>query len=142
MNKAFLIILDGFGYSEETENNAIYKANTEFYDGLLNDYPHSLVKTDGDAVGLPEGVMGNSEVGHLTIGSGRKIYQDLSKISKYFEEEKLNQHPVFNKLSAPAGDFHLLGLVSDGGVHSSIEHLKSLVKGLLQFTDKKIFIHM
>ena len=99
MNKAFLIILDGFGYSEDNTHNAISKAKTPYYDSLVKNYPMSLVQTHGDSVGLPDGVMGNSEVGHLSLGAGRIIYQELSRITKFSKEEGFSSHPMIQKIS-------------------------------------------
>lgn len=142
MNKAFLIILDGFGHSEKKEHNAVALANSPYIDKLFKDYPNSLIKTDGDAVGLPEGVMGNSEVGHLTIGSGRVSYQDLSKISKYSETTGFGNHPMIKSFTNHKGAIHLCGLISDGGVHSHIDHLVDMINSLLNTTSSEIVVHM
>ena len=141
MNKAFLIILDGFGYSEDNTHNAISKAKTPYYDSLVKNYPMSLVQTHGDRVGLPDGVMGNSEVGHLSLGAGRIIYQELSRITKFSKEEGFSSHPMIQKISKQDAALHIMGLVSDGGVHSHIDHLKALCKDLSK-TEKKVFVHM
>lgn len=137
-----LIILDGFGHSEETSNNAIAQAKTPFIDKLNKDYPRSLIRTDGEAVGLPEGVMGNSEVGHLTIGSGRVIYQDLTKITKYIKEQGFKKHKFINDLKSTKGKIHIIGLLSDGGVHSHQDHAISLVQDLSEELSNDICFHM
>jgi 2,3-bisphosphoglycerate-independent phosphoglycerate mutase len=142
MNKAMLIILDGFGHSEETSNNAIAQAKTPFIDKLKNEYPHSLIQTDGGAVGLPDGVMGNSEVGHLTIGSGRVIYQDLTKITKYIKEQGFKKHKFMNDLKSIKGKIHVMGLLSDGGVHSHQDHAIALLKDLSEELTNEICFHM
>ncbi len=126
-----LIIMDGWGWREETEGNAIRLAGTPNLDALRAKYPFTLLKCSGEAVGLPEGQMGNSEVGHLNIGAGRIVYQDLTRINKaiangsFFENKELNE--AFRRAKASGGKVHLLGLVSDGGVHSHIEHLYALL---------------
>lgn len=142
MNKAMLIILDGFGHSTETEHNAIYKANTPFIDSLYKKYPNSLIETSGEAVGLPDGVMGNSEVGHLTLGSGRVIYQDLSKITNYANADKFLTNKHIEEIAKTDADLHLMGLLSDGGVHSHISHLFKLLDAFSELNpNKKINIH-
>jgi 2,3-bisphosphoglycerate-independent phosphoglycerate mutase len=127
-----LIILDGFGYSPEKNGNAIALANTPFFDSLLKNYPNGLLKADGEAVGLPEGQMGNSEVGHMNIGAGRIVWQDIVRISKSIESGDFFKNPVINKLFQTAKEknkkVHLVGLLSDGGVHSHINHLFALLK--------------
>ena len=141
MNKVLLIILDGVGWSEEQEHNAIALAHTPYYDQLLQNHPFSLLRTDGESVGLPVGVMGNSEVGHLSIGAGRILYQDLQRIDRYSQEQGLAQHPMLQKICAQEGALHIMGLVSDGGVHSHIAHLQGLLEELGSRT-KKVFVHM
>jgi len=142
--KVILIILDGFGYTEHTEHNAIYEANTPNYDSYLDKYPHSLLETSGEAVGLPAGIMGNSEVGHLCIGAGRVIMQDITRINKFAEEKGFESLPDFKRLlDSPKGALHFLGLLSDGGVHSDIEHLFKLVDSVARVAPKKpVFIHV
>ena len=125
-----LMILDGWGIAQNKAVSAIDKANTPFIDGLYSQYPHSRLHTSGLDVGLPEGQMGNSEVGHMNIGAGRVVYQDLVKINKAIEEGDLNQNQILKEAFSYAKEnnkkFHLIGLVSDGGVHSHIGHLKGL----------------
>ncbi|MBI3541072.1 MAG: 2,3-bisphosphoglycerate-independent phosphoglycerate mutase [Deltaproteobacteria bacterium] len=113
MNPFVLIILDGFGIRKSRDGNAIAMAKTPHLDKILKEYPHTSLEASGEAVGLPPGIMGNSEVGHLTIGSGRIVYQDLSRINHSIQDGSF---------------FHLIGLLSDGGVHSHEEHLFALVQ--------------
>ena len=129
MKKSILIILDGWGLCPDPAISAIEAAHTPFFDGLWNDYPHATLVTHGEDVGLPDGQMGNSEVGHLNIGAGRVIYQELARINKAFRDGELKNNTTLNKTLADAkGTIHLIGLVSDGGVHSHIQHLIGLAK--------------
>ena len=120
--KTVLIILDGWGHGDKTKSDAIHNANTPFIDSLYNNYPNAELQTDGLEVGLPEGQMGNSEVGHLNIGAGRIVYQDLAKINKACTEDTLEQMPNLQASFDYANDnnkaLHFMGLVSDGGIHS------------------------
>jgi len=143
--KVVLIIMDGWGEGPKTKANAIFNANTPFIDSLYSKYPHSQLVTSGENVGLPEGQMGNSEVGHLNIGAGRIVYQDFAKINiavreKTFQKEKAITD-AFDYAIKNKKKLHLIGLVSDGGVHSHINHLKALcdVGKEKSFTD--LFIH-
>lgn len=129
MQKAILIITDGIGHSEKTQHNAFYHAKTPTYDWLFENAPHSLLCTYGEKVGLPSGQMGNSEVGHITLGSGRIIYQDLLKISQSMQNPDFFSSTYFQTLFA-CPQIHLVGLLSDGGVHSHISHLLELIKAL------------
>jgi 2,3-bisphosphoglycerate-independent phosphoglycerate mutase len=126
-----LMILDGWGYRTESSCNAITQANTPFLDHLFNTYPHTLLKCSGNAVGLPEGVMGNSEVGHLNIGAGRVVLQDMMRIDAAINENTLQSNPAFielmSKIKQSDGRMHLIGLLSDGAVHSHINHLFALI---------------
>lgn len=145
MKKTILMILDGWGIGNGSEADLIKQANTPNYDNFRKIYPNSYLLTSGENVGLPDGQMGNSEVGHLNIGAGRIVYQDLVKINKEIESGKFFNNPVlFNALNyAKKNDkqVHLLGLVSDGGVHSSDEHLIALIKLSDSLGLKKTFIH-
>ncbi len=128
--KAVLMILDGWGHGDKTKSDAIFNANTPFIDSLYQRYANCQLLTDGENVGLPKGQMGNSEVGHLNIGAGRIVYQDLLKINRAVESKELNVNPVLERALDKAVELdkalHLMGLVSDGGVHSSQEHLHAL----------------
>ncbi|MDN3668990.1 2,3-bisphosphoglycerate-independent phosphoglycerate mutase [Echinicola jeungdonensis] len=143
--KVLLMILDGWGMATNPEVSAIDKANTPFVDHLLEKYPHSLLEASGLAVGLPEGQMGNSEVGHMNIGAGRVVYQDLVKINKAVEEGKLKENPVLKKAFDTAKErgskVHFIGLVSDGGVHAHINHLKGLCDAAKANGLEEAYIH-
>ena len=126
-----LVVLDGWGVTQPNQGNAVTEADTPFFDELITKYPTMLLQAAGQAVGLPDGVMGNSEVGHLTLGAGRICDQDLQKINKAIANKKFATNPVFKQASDHIqqhnGQLHFLGLVSDGRVHSSLEHLKALL---------------
>ncbi len=139
--KAILVITDGIGFSQKTEYNAFYNATKPTYDKLFASTPHSLIDTFGLSVGLPEGQMGNSEVGHMTIGSGRILYQDLVKISLALQEHTLEQNEVFKNLLDSSQRLHLIGLMSDGGVHSHIDHLIGIAEIAAQ-NGKEVFLHL
>ncbi|MFT7860639.1 MAG: 2,3-bisphosphoglycerate-independent phosphoglycerate mutase [Sulfurimonas sp.] len=139
--KAILVITDGIGYCQKTEYNAFHNANKPTYDKLFEKTPHSLIDTYGLSVGLPEGQMGNSEVGHMTIGSGRVLYQDLVKISLALEENTLEKNEELVKLLGTSERLHLIGLLSDGGVHSHIDHFMGLAK-IAEKNGKKVFLHL
>ncbi|MDD2370337.1 MAG: phosphoglycerate mutase (2,3-diphosphoglycerate-independent), partial [Sulfuricurvum sp.] len=121
--KTVLVITDGIGYSPKREYNAFHAAHKPTYDRLFREVPHSLIDTFGLSVGLPEGQMGNSEVGHMSIGSGRVLYQDLVKISLALEEGRFEHNEIFASLLTTSKRLHLIALLSDGGVHSHIDHL-------------------
>jgi len=144
-NRAILIILDGWGHGPLPEASAIAQAKTPFVDHLYEQYPHAELVTFGEEVGLPQGQMGNSEVGHLNIGAGRVVYQELARINKAIREKTLHQHPVLldalNYAKAEGKQVHLMGLLSDGGVHSHIEHLKALCDICEKQDADKVFIH-
>lgn len=139
------MILDGWGIATNKKVSAIDKANTPVYDALLKKYAHSRLEASGLAVGLPEGQMGNSEVGHMNIGAGRVVYQDLVKINKAVEEDTLKQNEVLqnalDQAKATNKKVHLMGLVSDGGVHSHSNHLKGLMSICAQKGLKDVYIH-
>lgn len=145
MKPIVLTILDGFGYSEKKEGNAIYEAKTPNFDALLSKYPHSLLQASGEAVGLPDGQMGNSEVGHLNIGAGRIVYQPLQLINKSIKDKTFFENKEFlgviYHVRETGGKLHLLGLLSDGGVHSHIEHFYALLKLAKQEGLKEVYIH-
>ena len=139
--KAILVITDGIGFSPKTKDNAFYSATKPTYDKLFNEVPHSLIDTFGLSVGLPEGQMGNSEVGHMSIGSGRVLYQDLVKISLALKDGSLEKNEVLQTLFGKSDRVHLIGLMSDGGVHSHIEHFMGLAD-IAAKNDKKVFLHL
>jgi 2,3-bisphosphoglycerate-independent phosphoglycerate mutase len=146
-NKALLLILDGWGEGKKDVADAIFHSNTPFMDGLNQTAPHSTLKTFGNHVGLPDGQMGNSEVGHLNIGAGRIVWQMLVRINKAFEDRSILELNGFKKMVSraienPKKQIHLLGLVSDGGVHSSMDHLIALCSILKELNlDDRTFIH-
>lgn len=144
-NKAFLIILDGWGIGPREEADAIFQANTPYYDQLWQECPHSTLVTHGLAVGLPEGQMGNSEVGHLNLGAGRVVFQDLTRIDQIIQNRGFDVHPKLDALAnycrSGSKACHLIGLVSDGGVHSHIQHLMALIESLEQRGINRIFVH-
>lgn len=140
------MILDGWGLSKRREGNAIALGNTPNMDNYSQIYPHTSLATSGAAVGLPDGQMGNSEVGHLNIGAGRIVYQELTRISKEIDGGDFYENPVLNKafsdVTASGGkSIHLMGLVSDGGVHSHLKHLKALVDMAKSRGVKNLYIH-
>ncbi len=144
-NKAALLILDGWGLGQNPKVDAIQKAATPFIDSLYKNYPNSQLITYGEEVGLPKGQMGNSEVGHLNIGAGRVVYQTLARINKAIEEDTLSKNKALNEAFDIAWNenkpLHLFGLLSDGGVHSHIEHLKALCDLAVSKGLKAIYIH-
>ncbi|WZL89613.1 2,3-bisphosphoglycerate-independent phosphoglycerate mutase [Salinimicrobium sp. 3283s] len=143
--KVILMILDGWGISNDPNTSAVDKANTPFIDSLYNKYPHSKLRTDGMNVGLPEGQMGNSEVGHMNLGAGRIVYQDLAKINLAVQNNSLGKEPVleqaFNYAKTHNKAIHFMGLVSDGGVHSHINHLKGLLTAAEEFGISQKYVH-
>lgn len=139
--KTILVITDGIGYSANTTSNAFYSATKPTYDKLFAQTPHALIDTFGLSVGLPEGQMGNSEVGHMTIGSGRILYQDLVKISLALQENSLEKNEVFKELLSKSDRLHLIGLMSDGGVHSHIDHFMG-VADIAAKNGKSVFLHL
>jgi len=141
-----LIILDGWGYREAKEGNAILAARTPKLDHLIEEYPWCFLEASGEAVGLPEGQMGNSEVGHLNIGAGRIVYQDLTRINLSIRKGDFFKNPAFlsaiSNAKANDSSLHLMGLVSYGGVHSYMTHIHSLIKLAQQEGLKKVYIHV
>ncbi len=140
-----LAILDGFGYREEKNGNAIKEAKTPNFDKLWQEYPHSLLEASGNAVGLPKGQMGNSEVGHLTIGAGRTIYQGLELINQSIENGSFQENQEFlkviNHVKKNHSKLHLFGLLSDGGIHSHINHLYALLDLAKKEEIKEVYVH-
>lgn len=145
VNKLALIILDGWGIGPDYNADAIAKAQTPFFDSIWEKNPHTTLTTFGEDVGLPDGQMGNSEVGHLNLGAGRVVYQELARINKAIRTKELNSNPVLsdliNRCKMKQNRLHLIGLVSDGGVHSHIEHLKALCDIFQEHLLPKISIH-
>jgi 2,3-bisphosphoglycerate-independent phosphoglycerate mutase len=143
--KVILIILDGWGETQNPDVSAIYKAKTPFFDSLISNYPHASLRTDGLNVGLPEGQMGNSEVGHMNLGAGRIVYQDFVKINKAIADGSIAREKVikdaFSYAKKKNKKVHFLGLLSDGGVHSHIDHLKGLLDAANNFGLEKVFVH-
>lgn len=140
-----LMILDGFGLRKKKEGNAIASANTPNLDRLFSVYPHSILEASGMSVGLPEGQMGNSEVGHLNIGAGRIVYQDLTRITKSIKDGDFFKNPVLldaiEKVKTRNSSLHLMGLLSDGGVHSHNSHLYALLELAKRHDIRNIFVH-
>lgn len=143
--KVILMILDGWGKSPDPKVSAIDHANTPFIDSLYTTYPNALLRTDGLHVGLPEGQMGNSEVGHMNLGAGRIVYQDLVKVNLAVKNNTLHQEAVlvdaFNYAKTNNKNIHFLGLLSNGGVHSHINHLLALLDAAEEFGIQNSFIH-
>ena len=143
--KVLLMILDGWGIADQPEKSAISKANTPNYDDYLKKYPNAQLLTHGAHVGLPNGQMGNSEVGHINIGSGRVVMQELAKINHDIENNSFDKDEVLRKKIKKSiqddKNIHVIGLVSDGGVHSHIDHLKHIINTTNQMNAKNVFIH-
>lgn len=140
-----LLILDGWGIAPEGNGNAVKLANTPVLDGLFDKYPNTQLKCSGRAVGLPDGFMGNSEVGHTNIGAGRVVYQDMTRIDIAIEKEELAARPaissLMDKVKAGSGRLHYMGLLSDGGVHSHINHLFALLEVARDAGVKEVLVH-
>ncbi len=143
--KVLLMILDGWGHGKHDKADAIFNAQPEFMNSLEAKYPNAELRTSGEDVGLPEGQMGNSEVGHLNIGAGRVVYQDLVKINIACRDNSILQNPEIVKAYSYAKEngkqIHLMGLVSDGGVHSSMDHLFKLIEISKEYGIDKTFVH-
>ncbi|MBD5368241.1 MAG: 2,3-bisphosphoglycerate-independent phosphoglycerate mutase [Bacteroides sp.] len=143
--KALLMILDGWGIGDHSKSDVIYSTPTPYWDYLLANYPHSELQASGENVGLPDGQMGNSEVGHLNIGAGRVLYQDLVKINKACKEGTIYENPEIKSAFSYARDhgkaIHFMGLTSNGGVHSSLDHLFTLCDIAKSYGLEKVYIH-
>ena len=143
--KAGLIILDGWGIGAKDDSDGVFLAKTPFFDNLINQYPNAHLTTFGKEVGLPDSQMGNSEVGHLNIGAGRIVYQDLLRINNAIEDGSFFKNPQLLKAIQTATNnksaIHLMGLVSEGGVHSSLDHLLSLCSFLMENFSGRVYIH-
>ena len=140
-NKTLLIITDGIGHNSSCNFNAFCNAKKPTYDYLFKNVPYSLIHTYGEYVGLPEDQMGNSEVGHMTIGSGRVLYQDLVKIHLAIKNDTLKDNIIVKNTIEKSNNIHLIGLASDGGVHSHIDHIIALSK-IAQNKNKKVWLHL
>jgi 2,3-bisphosphoglycerate-independent phosphoglycerate mutase len=138
-----LTVLDGWGYRAETTGNAIALARKPAYDELLNNFPNTLVHTSGPFVGLPEGQMGNSEVGHMNMGAGRIVHMDMTRIDLLVANQQLQSVPLFQQAMerGRSHQLHIMGLLSDGGVHSHIQHLFALLEMAKEYGVKKVFVH-
>ena len=143
--KLVLLILDGWGYGKKDKSDAAYAANTPFFDSMLKNYPNSKLEASGEAVGLPAGQMGNSEVGHMNLGAGRVVYQELGRINKAITDRTLHSNEVLvdalNYAKANGKAVHFIGLVSNGGVHAHVEHLKALCDAANEKELKDVYIH-
>ena len=144
--KVALLILDGWGYGKKDSSDAILAANTPFFDDCLTSYPNSKLEASGEAVGLPAGQMGNSEVGHMNLGAGRVVYQELGRIHKAVKDGEFLINPVLKNAieyaKANEKNVHFIGLLSDGGVHSHTSHLRGLCDAAKYFGLKNVFIHV
>ncbi|MDE6854795.1 MAG: 2,3-bisphosphoglycerate-independent phosphoglycerate mutase, partial [Muribaculaceae bacterium] len=144
-HKALLMILDGWGIGAHDHANAIYSTPHPYYDYLLKTYPHSQLQASGEYVGLPDGQMGNSEVGHLNIGAGRIVYQDLVKINKAIESGAIYNNPevkrAFEYCATTGQAMHFMGLTSTGGVHSSLDHIFALCDIAKHYGLSKVYLH-
>mgnify|MGYP005992240509 FL=1 len=143
--KVILLILDGWGITQNPKVSAIYNAKTPYINSLYNDFPHASLRTDGEHVGLPIGQMGNSEVGHMNLGAGRIVYQNLAKINKAIEEHTLAEEKTllnaFDYAKKHKKNVHFLGLVSNGGIHSHINHLKGLLHAAKNNNVENVYLH-
>ena len=143
--KALLMILDGWGIGNHTKSDVIFSTPTHYWDGLIANYPNSRLQASGENVGLPDGQMGNSEVGHLNIGAGRVLYQDLVKINKAIKDGSILENPeikaAFSYAKANGKGMHFMGLTSTGGVHSSFEHIFALCDIAKKYELSDVFIH-
>ena len=143
--KVLLMILDGWGIGDRSKSDVIYSMNPEYINAMTERYPHATLKTDGENVGLPEGQMGNSEVGHLNIGAGRVVYQDLVKINRACRDNSILENEeivkAFEYAKANGANVHFMGLVSDGGVHSSLDHLFKLCDISKHYGIDNTFVH-
>ena len=146
MKPVMLIILDGFGIGEKVDTNSAFIANTPVIDNLCKNMPKSKLEASGLAVGLPEGQMGNSEVGHLNIGAGRVVYQNLTRITESIKTGDFYNNKAFNDAVLNAKEnnsaVHLMGLLSHGGVHSHVDHLIALLKLMKKENVEKVFVHV
>ncbi|MGM9928700.1 MAG: 2,3-bisphosphoglycerate-independent phosphoglycerate mutase, partial [Bacillus sp. (in: firmicutes)] len=140
-----LIILDGFALRDETKGNAVAHAKKPNFDRYWNQFPHATLRADGEFVGLPEGQMGNSEVGHMNIGAGRVVYQSLTRVNVAIREGEFDKNETFinamDHVKKNGTNLHLFGLLSDGGVHSHIDHMYALLKLAAKEGVKNVYVH-
>src|SRR5574344_1499619 len=143
--KALLMILDGWGIGDSQKDDVISQTPTPYWDYLMANYPHSQLQASGENVGLPDGQMGNSEVGHLNIGAGRVVYQDLVKINKAIADKSILSNPqiksAFQYAQTTGKNLHFMGLTSNGGVHSSLDHLFALCDIAKEYKLENVFLH-
>ena len=143
--RVVLLVLDGWGVNMRTEGNAIALAKLPVYTSLMNEYPHTELQASGEAVGLPEGQMGNSEVGHLNLGAGRIVYQDSTRISKAISDNEFFKNPALRAametVKQSGANLHLMGLLSDGGVHSRLDHIFAMFDMAKAQGITKVFFH-
>ena len=143
--KALLMILDGWGFGNQGKGDVIFNTPTPYWDYLMSTYPHSQLQASGENVGLPDGQMGNSEVGHLNIGAGRVVYQDLVKINRACADNSILQNKevvaAYSYAKANGKNLHLMGLTSDGGVHSSLDHLFKLIDIAGEYGIENTYVH-
>ena len=139
------MILDGWGITQDPKVSAIYNAKTPYINSLYAKYPNAELRTDGEHVGLPEGQMGNSEVGHMNLGAGRIVYQNLARINKAVKEKTLGSEKVlldtYKYAKENKKDVHLLGLLSNGGIHAHINHLKGLLDVAKENQVENVYLH-
>ncbi|MCM1452522.1 MAG: 2,3-bisphosphoglycerate-independent phosphoglycerate mutase [Clostridium sp.] len=144
-HKALLMILDGWGIGDHSKSDVIYQTPTPYWDGLLANYPHSQLQASGENVGLPDGQMGNSEVGHLNIGAGRVLYQDLVKINKAIADGSILENAqiksAFEYAQSTGKSMHFMGLTSNGGVHSSLDHIFALCDIAAHYGLQNVYLH-
>ena len=140
-----LIILDGFGYREDPESNAIYHARKPVWDKIWAERPHTLISGSGMDVGLPDGQMGNSEVGHMNLGAGRIVYQDFTRITKAIQDGDFFENPALtgavDKAKAANGAVHIMGLLSPGGVHSHEDHIIAMIELAAKRGANAVYVH-
>ena len=143
--KALLMILDGWGFGNQGKGDVIFNTPTPYWDYLMSTYPHSQLQASGENVGLPDGQMGNSEVGHLNIGAGRVVYQDLVKINRACADNSILQNKeivaAYTYAKENGKNLHLMGLTSDGGVHSSLDHLFKLIDIAGEYGIENTYVH-
>ena len=144
-NLVMLAILDGYGLTDRVDGNAIKAANTKTMDYLMENYPNTIIGASGEDVGLPDGQMGNSEVGHMNIGAGRVVYQSLTRVNIAVRNKELEKvkaiDDAINKAIANDGKVHIMGLCSDGGVHSHINHITYLLEACVNRGVKEVVVH-